>query len=58
MTSMGASRIFELLCKNKTIRHLNVSKNNLSGKGVRSLVNMLWENTALRSLNVSDCGMA
>jgi len=49
--------MFDMLCKNGSIRHLNVSRNNLTGKGVFSLVNMLWENHVIRSLNISDCGM-
>lgn len=58
ITAVGTAKLFEALCKNSVLEVLILDKNQLHGKGISSLVGLLWENSTLKHLSMNECDLS
>jgi len=57
ITSFGATKVFDILSKNLTVKKLIMDENNLTGRGISGIVSLLFENSTLDHLSFYDCGL-
>ena len=55
ITGFGATKLFDVMLKNASIKKLIMNHNPLTGRGISSMVNMLWENPIVSYLSLYDC---
>jgi len=57
ITAFGATKLFDMLSKNNTVKKLILDNNNLTGRGISNIVGLLFENATLTSISLYDCNL-
>jgi len=57
ISAFGATKLFDMLSKNHTVKKLVLDNNNLTGRGISNIVGLLFENATLTSISLYNCNL-